>query len=69
MQQEDRLIELESRIAHQDHSIHGLSDEIFRLRKKLDDLETTCNFLVEQLREQAGATSDANPGDEQPPHY
>lgn len=69
MQQEDRLIELESRIAHQDHSINGLSDEIYRLRKKIDDLETTCSFLAEQLREQAGASKTADFADEPPPHY
>lgn len=69
MQQEERLIELESRIAHQDHSMRGLSDEIYRLRKKIDQLETTCHFLVEQLREQARASSGAAPGDEPPPHY
>jgi len=69
MSQEERLIELESKIAHQDHSIHTLSEEVFRQQKKLDHLEATCNFLVEQLKVQTGASSPANPGDEKPPHY
>lgn len=69
MSQEERLIELESRIAHQDHSIHTLGEEVYRQQKKLDHLETTCNFLVKQLKEQAGASSSADRGDEKPPHY
>jgi len=69
MSQEERLIELESRIAHQDHSIHTLGEEVYRQQKKLDHLEATCNFLAEQLKAQTGASSPANPADEMPPHY
>ncbi len=69
MSQEERLIELESRIAHQDHSIHTLGKEVYRQQKKLDHLEATCNFLIEQLKTNAGASPPANPGDEKPPHY
>ena len=69
MSQEERLIELESRVAHQDHSIHTLGEEVYQQQKKLDHLESTCNFLVEQIRSQAGASSPADSGDEKPPHY
>jgi SlyX protein len=69
MSQEERLIDLESRIAHQDHSIHTLGEEVYRQQKKLDHLEATCNFLVEQLKVRTGASSPANPDDEKPPHY
>jgi SlyX protein len=69
MSQDERLIEIESRIAHQDHSIQAMGDEIYRQQKKLDHLEATCNFLVEQLKTQAGAASPADSGNEKPPHY
>lgn len=69
MSQDERLIDLESRIAHQEHSIQTLGDELYRQQKKLELLETKCNFLAEQLRTQAGAASPAAPADEKPPHY
>ena len=69
MSQDERLIELEAKIAHQEHSIHTLGEELYRQQKKLDQLESTCNFLVEQLRTQAGSASTTNTDDEKPPHY
>ncbi|HJP38478.1 MAG TPA: SlyX family protein [Gammaproteobacteria bacterium] len=69
MSQEEHLIELESKIAHQDHAIHTLGEEVYRQQKKLDHLETTCNFLIEQLKKNTGTLSPTNPDDEKPPHY
>jgi len=69
MRQDERLIELESRIAHQDHSINALSEEIYAQQKKLDHLQVTCNFLVQQLKAQGGTPSLADAGDDKPPHY
>lgn len=69
MSQDQRLIELESRIAHQDHTIHALGDEIYRHQKKLDHLEETCNFLIAQLKTQSGAPAPAASGNDKPPHY
>ncbi|MAF82963.1 MAG: SlyX family protein [Gammaproteobacteria bacterium] len=69
MSQEERLNELESKIAHQDHAIHTLGEEVYQQQKKLDHLETTCNFLIEQLKTNTGASSPTEPDDEKPPHY
>lgn len=69
MSSEERLIELESRIAHQDHTIHTLSEELIQQQKKLEQLETTCNFLAEQLRARIGESGSVGPDDEKPPHY
>jgi len=67
--QDKRLIELESRVAHQDHTIHALGDEIYLHQKKLDHLEATCNFLVAQLKTQSGTSTPADTGNDKPPHY
>ncbi len=69
MSQDKRLIELEAKIAHQEHSIHTLGEELYQQQRKLAQLESTCSFLVEQLKTQAGSPSTANTGDEKPPHY
>ena len=69
MSQNERLIELETRIAHQDHTIHALSEEIYRHQKKLDHLEVTCNFLVAQLKAQPSASASTDADNDKPPHY
>ncbi len=69
MSKEERLIELESRLAHQDHSLQTLGEEVYRQQKKLDHLEATCKFLLEQLKTPTGASPGNDPDDEVPPHY
>ena len=67
MSTETRLMDLETRIAHQDKSINDLSDEIYRQQKLIEQLETTCKYLLDQSRQSAAAGSTND--DEKPPHY
>ena len=69
MASEERFIDLEARIAHQDRAITELSDEIYRQRKQLDQLEATCQRLLERIRTLTEPTENENQGTEQPPHY
>ena len=69
MATEERLIDLEAKIAHQDQSLNELSDEIFRQRKQLDQLEATCRYLLDKVRALTEPGADSDPGTEQPPHY
>lgn len=69
MATEERFINLESRITHQDQSIHELSDEIYRQRKQLEQLEATCERLLERIRTLIEPTGNEDHGSEQPPHY
>ena len=67
MSAEARLIELEARIAHQDQAINDLSQEIYEQQKRIEKLEATCKYLLEQSRQlPAPEGSDEN---EKPPHY
>jgi SlyX protein len=69
---EERLIELETRLAYQDHTIQQLNDVVSLQQKQIDQLNVTLKSLVERLREAAGDVSDFNAGDpasEKPPHY
>lgn len=69
MGHDDRLTELESRIAHQEHSIQTLSEEIFAQQKKIEALETRCEYLLEQFRTHSLQTGPDKQQDEVPPHY
>ena len=63
---EAHLIDLETRIAHQDQAIHDLSTEIYQQQKQIEQLEATCKYLLG--RSQLPSATD-NLGDEKPPHY
>lgn len=69
MEQENRLIDLESRVAHQDQAILEMSEEIFRQQQQLALLEGRWRSLLERV-DSLSATpgTDAGP-DEVPPHY
>lgn len=61
------LVELESRLALQDQAINDLSQEIYKQQKQLEQIQATCNYLLERSREMRAAADDS--GDETPPHY
>lgn len=69
MPTEERLTNLEAKIAHQEQSILELSEEIYRQQKQLARLEQTCQTLLDQARAISESRGPANPGPEQPPHY
>tara|TARA_Y100000814_G_scaffold18117_1_gene12538 strand:- start:70 stop:294 length:225 start_codon:yes stop_codon:yes gene_type:complete len=69
LDKEFKLNELETRIAHQDHSIEKMSDEIYRQQKQIVQLEDKVSWLVERLELVAPSKSSNDEPDEAPPHY
>ena len=64
---EQRIDELEARLAEQDRSILELSDEVYRQQRTIAKLEAEVQRLTERLETQPhGAASNAT---EIPPHY
>lgn len=61
--------ELEARIAHQDHAILELSDEVYRQQRQIADLERQIVDLKSRIAPLEQALPAGNPGDEKPPHY
>ena len=61
---DERLIELESRLMHQDKLLEQLDEIVTGLHGRIDLLERSLARLREQVRVQA----DEHP-DEVPPHY
>jgi SlyX protein len=66
---DDKLIDIETRIAHQEHTIASLNEALTDQQAQIAGLET----LVKALRDRVRALSDASPAtgtdDEPPPHY
>lgn len=64
-----RIDELEARIAHQDHSVHQLSGEIYQQQKQIAHLESMLQQLTNRTHVIEQAQSGNKPSDEVPPHY
>jgi len=65
-----KLIDLEEKFAHLDHSIEALNNVIFRQTQKIDELEEMIKHLstqLELLRDNAKGAEVVN--NERPPHY
>jgi len=66
---DDRLIELETKLAYQEETIRVLNEVVTQLQGQVSDLERLLRSLGErvlQISDGAGKTSLA---DEVPPHY
>ncbi len=68
---EERFIDLESRLAHQDQLLHELNDVVTGQQARLMQLEELCRSLIDRVRSigegEGGESGD--PADERPPHY
>jgi SlyX protein len=66
---EERFIDLESRLAHQDQLLNELNDVVTEQQAKIMQLEDMCKLLVQRVRSVGDGISEGDPGDERPPHY
>lgn len=68
MSVDERLNELESRLAFQEEAIQSLSDLIYGQQRQLDRLQKACDLLSQRLQE-ATHNDPVKVIDEPPPHY
>lgn len=73
MTTEDRLIEIETRIAFQEDLIQELNNAVYEQQKKIDRLEAICNSLIDHIKDLSKTVSEGdaagNAINERPPHY
>ncbi len=68
MDTEQRLIEIESKIAYQEDLIHTLNDAVYKQQEKITQLEQQDRKLMERIKS-LGESSDNGHDDQPPPHY
>ena len=68
MTNEERMVDLEIRIARQDDLLESLNHLVYLQQKKLDELENLCSALARRLKDLQQAATAA-PDNEKPPHY
>jgi SlyX protein len=65
---EQRLIDIEVKLAHQEHALDEISQVLTDQQAQLSRLEQVCRSLAERLRSISEGTS-AGEHDDKPPHY
>jgi SlyX protein len=68
-QEEDRLIDLETRLAYQDETLRVLSDTVARQQREIDRLESLYRQVLDRLKSQRDGLSPNTSDEELPPHY
>jgi SlyX protein len=66
---EERFIDLETRLAHQDQLLHELNDVVTAQQAKLMQLEELCRTLIDRVKAVGDSGPEGDPADEIPPHY
>jgi SlyX protein len=66
---EDRLVDIEIKIARQEDLVDALNQTIYQQQKKIDELEKLCAALAGRIKEMSSIDSAGNPAHEKPPHY
>ena len=66
---EERFVDLETRLAHQDQMLHELNDVVTDQQAKIMQLEALCRSLIDRVRSLGESLPAGAPADERPPHY
>ncbi len=66
---DDRVIEIETRLAHQDQMLIELNDALAKQQESIMTLELLCASMAERLRSMGESQAVAVSDDEPPPHY
>jgi SlyX protein len=67
---EERLVEIETKLAFQEQTIMELNDVVYEQHKEIQRLGSICDTLANRLKEFSGFTPGSNaPANEKPPHY
>ena len=66
---EDRFVDIETKLAHQEHLVLELNEVITKQQEKIMRLEALCESIIDRI----SAIGEAGPSDpnteEVPPHY
>ncbi len=69
MNNEDRMIALESKLTSQEDLVDVLNQTVYRQQKKIDQLEELCIALAKRLSDIQSQDAGDMPANERPPHY
>ncbi len=66
---EKRLIEIETKLAHQEHLLSELNEALTDQQAQISGLERLCQSLIERVKSLLDSSPADQATDEHPPHY
>ena len=66
---EQRFVDLETKLAHQEHLLLELNEVITKQQENIMRLEKLCDSIIERVRSLGEALPTDASVDEKPPHY
>ncbi len=66
---DEKIIEIETKLAHQEHLLAALDEALTNQQAQIAELEHLCQSLVERIRALSEAGGGKASDDEAPPHY
>ena len=66
---ESRLIEIETKLAHQEDLVNELNNVVTDQQAQISRLDELCRALVSRVRSISDGEAVGSPEDERPPHY
>ena len=66
---DERLIAIETKLAHQERVVDELNIALTDQQSRLSELEAVCRSLLERVKSISDAAPASNSPDERPPHY
>ncbi|WP_050476326.1 SlyX family protein [Herbaspirillum rhizosphaerae] len=67
---EERLVDIELKLTHQEDTVDALNKIVYEQQKKIDELEKLLTTLARQVKDTANSISEQRSiENERPPHY
>jgi SlyX protein len=66
---DDRLTEIEIKLAHIEQSLNELSDVMYRQQGLIERLEQGYDHLRQRIQTEGEDGTETSPADDKPPHY
>ncbi|MBT8078334.1 MAG: SlyX family protein [Gammaproteobacteria bacterium] len=67
--EESRLVDIETKLAHQEHLLTELNDALSNQQAQLMQVIELCQGLVERMRAMSEENAPSDTANERPPHY
>lgn len=66
---DERLVNLESKLAHQEYLLDVLNQTVVDQQKTIADLDKLCVTMAKRMNELQGRLPETAPANDKPPHY
>lgn len=67
MSNEDRFVDIELKLVHQEDLVESLNQVVYQQSRRIDQLAAMVSQLADHIRD--NAQSGSNPVSDKPPHY